>query len=110
MASVLLARDAISDGLPNPRGKTLANLSIAFACLSFLFVSSRLLTRYFITKVVAADDYLIIVSLVGLAVSKCVYCPANQRQMLAISMAVSFNEEVKNGFGFHTSVSFLQVI
>ncbi|KIM96926.1 hypothetical protein OIDMADRAFT_131316 [Oidiodendron maius Zn] len=86
MASVLLGRDAISDGLPNPRGKTLANLSIAFACLSFLFVSSRLLTRYFITKVVGADDYLIIISL-----------------MLAISMAVSFNEEVKNGFGFHTS-------
>lgn len=68
MSPALLPRDAISEGLPNPRGKTLANLSIAFACLSFFFVSSRLLVRYFINKLTGPDDYLILVSLVGIFV------------------------------------------
>ena len=69
MSPMLSLRDAIDEGLPNPRGKKLANLSITFACLSFCFVSSRLLVRYFITKLVGPDDYLIIVSLVGIAMS-----------------------------------------
>ena len=68
MSATLQNRDAISEGLSNPRGQVLANLSIAFACLSFCFVSTRLLTRYFITKVTGPDDYLIIVSLVSIVV------------------------------------------
>lgn len=69
MAFTFLPRDAVDDGIPNPRGKRLANLSIAFACLSFVFVSARLLTRYFVQKAVGPDDYLIIPALVGKSVS-----------------------------------------
>jgi hypothetical protein len=64
MFSTILTRDAIDDGDPNPRGKNLANLSIVFACLSFVFVSARLSTRYFIHNALGPDDYLIIAAVV----------------------------------------------
>lgn len=100
---MLLSRDAIDEGLPNHHGKSLAALAIAFACLSFVFVSMRLFTRYFINKMAGVDDYLMIVSLVGvMMVLKCRH--VDQRQILALIMAASFNEEVNNGFGFHSSV------
>ncbi|TGO08978.1 hypothetical protein BTUL_0184g00250 [Botrytis tulipae] len=81
----LIARDAIDDGLPNPRGKNLANLAIAFACLSFFFVSARLGTRVFMQKL-EIDDWFIVPAL-----------------LMALAMAVTFNMEAKNGFGLHTS-------
>ncbi|KAM3074351.1 hypothetical protein ACMFMG_002840 [Clarireedia jacksonii] len=85
MSPILLAvRDAIDEGLPNPRGQHLANLAIAFACLSFIFVCARLATRYFMQKF-GSDDYLIIPALV-----------------LALAMAVTYNKEAANGFGLHT--------
>lgn len=59
----LIARDAIDDGVSNPRGKNLANLAIAFACLSFTFVSARLGTRAFMQKL-EVDDWLIVPALV----------------------------------------------
>jgi hypothetical protein len=65
MFLTFLPRDAIDDGLYNPRGQVLANLSIAFACLSFVFVSARLLTRYFIQKSLGLDDFLIVPALVS---------------------------------------------
>ncbi|PMD60015.1 uncharacterized protein K444DRAFT_589731 [Hyaloscypha bicolor E] len=86
MPLTFLPRDVIDDGLYNPRGQMLANLSIAFACLSFLFVTARLMTRYFIQKSLGLDDFLIVPALV-----------------LALMMAVSYNEEAKNGFGFHST-------
>jgi hypothetical protein len=65
MSPILLAvRDAIDEGLPNPRGQHLANLAIAFACLSFVFVCARLATRYFMQKF-GPDDYLILPALVS---------------------------------------------
>lgn len=82
----LFARDGVDAHIPNPRGQHLANLSIIFACLSFVFVSCRLCTRYFVNKSIGTDDYLIV--------------PATA---LAITMAVSFNMEVKNGFGLHAN-------
>ncbi|TEY37398.1 hypothetical protein BOTCAL_0521g00030 [Botryotinia calthae] len=81
----LIARDAIDDGIPNPRGKNLANLAIAFACLSFFFVSARLGTRVFLQKL-EIDDWFIVPAL-----------------LMALAMAVTFNMEAKNGFGLHTS-------
>ena len=61
----LFTRDAIDDGLPNPRGEQLANISIVFCCLSTFFVSARILTRVYIHKNVGIDDYLIIVATVS---------------------------------------------
>ncbi|TGO27199.1 hypothetical protein BPAE_0046g00620 [Botrytis paeoniae] len=81
----LITRDAIDDGIPNPRGKNLANLAIAFACLSFFFVSARLGTRVFLQKL-EIDDWFILPAL-----------------LMALAMAVTFNMEAKNGFGLHTS-------
>lgn len=57
-------RDAIDDGDPNPRGESLAHLSIIFVSLAGFFVVLRLFTRYFHTKVFGADDALIVVALV----------------------------------------------
>jgi hypothetical protein len=57
-------RDAIDDGVPNPRGEINAILSIAFACLSFVLVSLRLLVRCLVNKLAGPDDYLIVGSLV----------------------------------------------
>jgi hypothetical protein len=65
MSLTFLPRDIIDDGLYNPRGQMLANLSIAFACLSFLFVTVRLMTRYFIQKSLGLDDFLIVPALVS---------------------------------------------
>ena len=62
--SNIFSRDAITEGLPNPEGDRLANLSIVFCCLSAFFVTSRMLTRVFINKLVGADDYLIVVAMV----------------------------------------------
>lgn len=59
----LIARDAIDDGIPNPRGRNLANLAIAFACLSFFFVGARLGTRVFLQKL-EIDDWFIVPALV----------------------------------------------
>jgi hypothetical protein len=61
----LLPRDAIDDGTPNPRGEKLANLSIAFACLSFTFVTSRLSSRFYIRRRLGIDDYLIFIAMVS---------------------------------------------
>ena len=61
----LYTRDAIDDGLPNPRGEQLAKISIVFGCLSVFFVSARILTRVYIHKNVGPDDYLIIVATVS---------------------------------------------
>ncbi|KAF7919079.1 uncharacterized protein EAE98_009399 [Botrytis deweyae] len=83
--NTLLARDAIDDGFPNPRGKKLANLAIAFACLSLFFVSARLGTRVFMQKL-EIDDWFIVPAL-----------------LMALAMAVTFNMEAKHGFGLHTS-------
>jgi hypothetical protein len=38
------------------------------------------------------------------------YNPADQQKVLALMMAVSYNEEAKNGFGFHSKVDHLEVI
>lgn len=57
-------RDAIDDGVPNPRGEINAILSIAFAGLSFVLVSLRLLVRCLVNKLAGPDDYLIVGSLV----------------------------------------------
>ncbi len=47
LGAVLGRRDAIDDGVPNPRGESLAQLSIVFASLAGFFVILRFLTRYF---------------------------------------------------------------
>lgn len=57
-------RDAIDAGVPNPRGEINAILSIAFACLSFILVSLRLLVRCLVNKLAGPDDYLIVGSMV----------------------------------------------
>lgn len=58
-------RDAIDDGVSNPRGEINAILSIAFACLSFVLVSLRLLVRCIVNKLAGPDDYLIVGSMVS---------------------------------------------
>ena len=56
----LFVRDGVDAHIANPRGQHLANLSIVFACLSFIFVACRLWNRYFVDKSVGTDDYLIV--------------------------------------------------
>lgn len=68
-----LKRDAIDDRVPNPRGEINAILSIAFACLSFILVSLRLLVRCLVNKLAGPDDYLIVGSLVKQTFSE-VHC------------------------------------
>ncbi|POS81602.1 hypothetical protein DHEL01_v200040 [Diaporthe helianthi] len=80
-----MKRDAIDDGVPNPRGGINAKLSIAFACLSFVLVALRLLVRCLVNKLAGQDDYLIVGSLI-----------------MAIGLAVTYNKEAENGFGLHT--------
>ncbi|KAK6595918.1 integral membrane protein [Botrytis cinerea] len=103
----LIARDAIDDGIPNPRGRNLANLAIAFACLSFFFVGARLGTRVFLQKL-EIDDWFIVPAL--LATTRRyqlreveIITEPNCVQLMALAMAVTFNMEAKNGFGLHTS-------
>lgn len=60
---LLAARDAIDDGVPNPRGESLARLAIIFICISGVIVITRLLTRYQ-NKNLGLDDALIAGSLV----------------------------------------------
>ncbi|KAL7943963.1 hypothetical protein V8C42DRAFT_358684 [Trichoderma barbatum] len=86
IVAALGTRDAIDDGDPNPRGQSLAHLSIIFAALSGFFVIIRLLTRFFHTKSWGADDVLIVAAMV-----------------LAVCMSVSYNGEARNGFGLHST-------
>ncbi|KAL6862266.1 hypothetical protein J3F83DRAFT_745619 [Trichoderma novae-zelandiae] len=78
-------RDAIDDGDPNPRGESLAHLSIIFVSLAGFSVILRLLTRYFHTKAFGADDALIVAALA-----------------LAACMTAAYNGEAGNGFGLHS--------
>ncbi|KAL7793847.1 hypothetical protein V8C37DRAFT_401700 [Trichoderma ceciliae] len=78
-------RDAIDDGDPNPRGESLAHLSIIFVSLASFFVVLRLFTRYFHTKAFGADDALIVAALA-----------------LATCMTAAYNGEAGNGFGLHS--------
>ncbi|PNP57416.1 hypothetical protein THARTR1_02413 [Trichoderma harzianum] len=78
-------RDAIDDGDPNPRGESLAHLSIIFVCLAGFFVILRMITRYFHTKAWGADDALIVAALA-----------------LACCMTAAYNGEAGNGFGLHS--------
>jgi hypothetical protein len=64
-------RDAIDDGLPNPRGESLSKLSIAFTCLSALFVVLRFTTRL-LNSNLGVDDGLITAALVRTRVVTCV--------------------------------------
>ncbi|KAL7931949.1 hypothetical protein V8C35DRAFT_308954 [Trichoderma chlorosporum] len=79
-------RDAIDDGDPNPRGESLAHLSIIFVSLAGFFVILRMLTRYFHTKSWGADDALIVAALA-----------------LACCMTAAYNGEAGNGFGLHSN-------
>lgn len=56
-------RDAIDQGLPNPRGESLSKLSIVFTCLSALFVGLRFTTRL-LNSNLGVDDGLITAALV----------------------------------------------
>ncbi|KAJ4859624.1 hypothetical protein T069G_04612 [Trichoderma breve] len=78
-------RDAIDDGDPNPRGESLAHLSIIFVSLAGFFVILRMVTRYFHTKAWGADDVLIVAALA-----------------LACCMTAAYNGEAGNGFGLHS--------
>lgn len=78
-------RDAIDDHLANPRGESLSRLSIVFVCLSGLFVSLRLLTRYLRGRLLGIDDALIVGALV-----------------LAVCMTVTYNEGL---FAKHATTS-----
>lgn len=60
-------RDAIDEGLPNPRGESLSKLSIAFTCLSTLFVALRFTTRLLSTTL-GVDDGLITAALVRISI------------------------------------------
>lgn len=73
-----LKRDAIDDGVPNPRGEINAILSIAFACLSFVLVTLRLLVRCIVSKLAGPDDYLIVGSLVVYTFFKCARAKFNR--------------------------------
>ncbi|KAB5513511.1 integral membrane protein [Coniochaeta sp. 2T2.1] len=75
--------DAIDEGVPNPRGESLSKLSIAFTCLSALFVGLRFTTRL-VNSSLGVDDGLITASLV-----------------FTIGMMATYNKEASNGFGMH---------
>jgi hypothetical protein len=68
IASLIAQRDAIDDGLPNPRGESLSRLSIAFTCVCAVFVGLRFTTRI-LNNMLGADDGLIAVALVRMSSS-----------------------------------------
>jgi hypothetical protein len=53
------APDAIDQGLPNPKGQQLSQLSIIFAAISALFVASRCLTRILMHQFGWDDGFII---------------------------------------------------
>lgn len=64
MAAMLFPRDAIDDGAPNPRGKTLVVVNIILVIISSFLVAARWATRITIHRKLGSDDYAILGALV----------------------------------------------
>jgi len=65
MSPLLVLRDAVDDGVPNPEGRILAIVSIVFGALAIAFVISRWIIRIKIHRLIGADDWVILAALVS---------------------------------------------
>ncbi|EXJ69959.1 uncharacterized protein A1O5_07032 [Cladophialophora psammophila CBS 110553] len=84
MGAILFKRDAVDDGVPNPRGDTVVTVNIALVVVAALLVIARFWTRIAINHMLGSDDWCVFVAL-----------------LIAITMTGLFYGETKNGFGLH---------
>ncbi|OAL29503.1 hypothetical protein AYO20_09143 [Fonsecaea nubica] len=82
---ILLKRDAIDDGAPNPRGDTVVHVNIALVVVAGILVIARFWTRIVINHMLGLDDWCVLMAL-----------------FIAITMTGLFYGETKNGFGLHS--------
>jgi hypothetical protein len=65
MAATLFKRDAIDDGVPNPRGDTVVNVNVALAVVATVMVVARFWTRIVINNMLGVDDWFVLTALVS---------------------------------------------
>ena len=65
MWSFVSTAASLDDSAQNPRGVRLAHVSLALLAISFCFVAARWYTRFFITRVIGSDDWVISVAFVS---------------------------------------------
>ncbi|KIW67671.1 hypothetical protein PV04_06903 [Phialophora macrospora] len=84
MDAALFKRDAIDNGVPNPRGDTVVNVNIALVVVATVMVVARFWTRIVINHMLGLDDWFVLTAL-----------------LIAITMTGLFYGETENGFGLH---------
>lgn len=63
--TVLSKRDAIDDGVPNPRGDTVVTVNIVLVVIAATLVIARFWTRVVINNMLGIDDWCVLVALVS---------------------------------------------
>ncbi|KIW29238.1 uncharacterized protein PV07_05063 [Cladophialophora immunda] len=81
---MLLKRDAVDNGVPNPRGDTVVIVNIALVVVAAVLVIARFWTRIAINHMLGLDDWCVLMAL-----------------FISITMTGLFYGETKNGFGLH---------
>ncbi|KAF2232021.1 hypothetical protein EV356DRAFT_535020 [Viridothelium virens] len=81
---MIVRRDGIDDGIPNPHGRVLSVVSITFGVISSVMVLMRLATVR--KRPYGFDDISILIA-----------------GILAVALTVLYNEDVKYGWGLHQS-------
>ncbi|KAJ9603801.1 hypothetical protein H2200_011987 [Cladophialophora chaetospira] len=84
MAAAFPRRDAIDDGVPNPRGDKVVHVNIALVVVATSLVVARFWTRIAINNMLGRDDWCVLMALA-----------------IAITMTGLFYGEAENGFGLH---------
>jgi hypothetical protein len=65
MEAAIFRRDAVDDGVPNPRGETVVNVNIALVTVATFLVIARFWTRVAINNMLGIDDWCVLVALVS---------------------------------------------
>ena len=63
--AVLLERDAIDDGVANPRGDNVVTVNIALVVIASILVIARFWTRIVVNNMLGLDDWCVLVALVS---------------------------------------------
>lgn len=63
--TVLSKRDAIDDGVSNPRGDTVVTVNIVLVVIAATLVIARFWTRVVINNMLGVDDWCVLAALVG---------------------------------------------
>jgi len=82
MYTVLYQRDAIDDGVANPRGTQVFIANLVLCLISALFVGARWYVRIVMNGRIESDDWMILSAV-----------------PISFTMTALFHEEAKNGFG-----------